>query len=879
MSNIRNGIIKSAESLGISPFDLATAISYETSGTFDPKKTGPTTQYGKHRGLIQFGVPQAKEYGVDWSNPIDSQLGDNGAIVKYLKNSGVKKGMGLLDIYSAINAGKTGLYDKSDEHNGGAKGTVRDKVENQMINHAKKAKLLIGDYASQETKKDYFNSIMNNDNFKNDLENQQQNISKDDFFNSVINSNNNQKSKQNINDTNQQEDKPTVTFNIRTGLPVYKYPDYIVDEQGAIRNIKEGSEAGLGTQAISGLPVDLKDRIAVFAKARGLPVSRYGMTKDGEIYYVDDGGQAKKEEGKRAIDYLARSSGDLITTAGEALGAVGGGLLGGAGAGVGATVGAGLGDFARQKLAQNFAEVKEYSPLQTASEVAFAALPAVGESAIAKYGNRNVIRELDNIDLTKAEDLQKSASNQGISLTPAEATDSRTLKRKQSVLGQISGSDEVMNDFYNKRNLKQIPQAIDKNISNIGDSYEGFSDFSKAINDITQNNVKVASDKMKPFYNKVKTIAKDNNVNINVSNLTTQINDELKKVPLKSPMGSDLKKLSNMVNSIGDKGIVSFEQANELKKSIDEMIDYRGIAQDKATPRLKSIAMDIKNKLKNQMIEQVPEYADTLFEAQKIITQLEKTNNPLAKFVTKEDVLYGDDFIERGFHKMMNKATPKEIFNLKSQFIKNGKEKEFNNGVASYLENQFLKIGDTADETIGVGAKFVNKIAKTPKQRMGLRAALGENIYKGFENFLEILQKTGSVKRTGSQTAPFTETKNEIGKSFSSNIRDFINNINPLKLASLIPVGETARRWALEADKEYYRKLATYMTSDRGLRNLKELSQISPSSRKARKAVAYIGSELLQKTQRDISDRMEAERINTHNKDLQKKPQNFLHGD
>jgi hypothetical protein len=141
---IRDGIIATAESLGISPVDLATAISYETAGTFDPTKGGPTTQWGQHRGLIQFGEPQAKEYGVDWNDPIGSQLGPDGAVAKYLRKTGVKPGMGMLDIYSAINAGSVGKYNASDANNGGAPGTVRDKVEGQMSGHREKAIALLG---------------------------------------------------------------------------------------------------------------------------------------------------------------------------------------------------------------------------------------------------------------------------------------------------------------------------------------------------------------------------------------------------------------------------------------------------------------------------------------------------------------------------------------------------------------------------------------------------------------------------------------------------------------------------------------------------------------------------------------------------------------
>lgn len=101
----------SAAQLGIEPLALAKAISYETAGTFDPWKKGPTTKWGTHRGLIQWGEPQAKQYGVYKDQPTDEQMI---AVTEYLKNAGVKPGMGELDIYSAINAGRVGRYNASD---------------------------------------------------------------------------------------------------------------------------------------------------------------------------------------------------------------------------------------------------------------------------------------------------------------------------------------------------------------------------------------------------------------------------------------------------------------------------------------------------------------------------------------------------------------------------------------------------------------------------------------------------------------------------------------------------------------------------------------------------------------------------------------------
>ena len=144
MADIRQGIIETANALGMDPGVLATIISYETAGTFDPTKRGPTTKWGQHRGLIQFGEPQAKQYGVDWNDPLGSQLGPDGAIVKYFLASGWKPGMSELDAYSVVNAGGPGRYNASDTAAGGAPGTVKDKVETQFGPHRDKAYALLG---------------------------------------------------------------------------------------------------------------------------------------------------------------------------------------------------------------------------------------------------------------------------------------------------------------------------------------------------------------------------------------------------------------------------------------------------------------------------------------------------------------------------------------------------------------------------------------------------------------------------------------------------------------------------------------------------------------------------------------------------------------
>lgn len=129
----------SSERLGINPSDLLTAISYETGGTLSPDIYGGAGR--RYLGLIQFSPENQWRYGVKPGMAAHDQMK---AVESYLRDRGVVPGHGLLDIYSAINAGAPGRYTATDANNGGAPGTVADKVAQQMWGHRQRANALLG---------------------------------------------------------------------------------------------------------------------------------------------------------------------------------------------------------------------------------------------------------------------------------------------------------------------------------------------------------------------------------------------------------------------------------------------------------------------------------------------------------------------------------------------------------------------------------------------------------------------------------------------------------------------------------------------------------------------------------------------------------------
>lgn len=136
---LAQAIVASAKRLGVDPLDLGTAMSYETGGKFDPALWGGKN--GNYLGLIQFGPDERKKYGVHEGQSAGDQVV---AAENFLRDRGVKPGMGLPDIYSTINAGSPGRYSASDANNGGAPGTVMDKVTQQMGPHRANAANLLG---------------------------------------------------------------------------------------------------------------------------------------------------------------------------------------------------------------------------------------------------------------------------------------------------------------------------------------------------------------------------------------------------------------------------------------------------------------------------------------------------------------------------------------------------------------------------------------------------------------------------------------------------------------------------------------------------------------------------------------------------------------
>ena len=96
----RMAIIEGARKLGLNPYEFGGFLSLESGPNMDPNIVGGAGK--KHRGLIQFGENEQKQYGIVGSQ---TRAGQMPAVLQYFKDRGFKPGMNIERAYATVLGG------------------------------------------------------------------------------------------------------------------------------------------------------------------------------------------------------------------------------------------------------------------------------------------------------------------------------------------------------------------------------------------------------------------------------------------------------------------------------------------------------------------------------------------------------------------------------------------------------------------------------------------------------------------------------------------------------------------------------------------------------------------------------------------------------
>lgn len=96
----RLAIFRGAQKLGLDPYEFGAFLSLESGPNMDPNIVGGAG--GRHKGLIQFGQNEQKQYGISGTQ---TRAGQMPAVLQYFEDRGYKPGMGIARAYATVLGG------------------------------------------------------------------------------------------------------------------------------------------------------------------------------------------------------------------------------------------------------------------------------------------------------------------------------------------------------------------------------------------------------------------------------------------------------------------------------------------------------------------------------------------------------------------------------------------------------------------------------------------------------------------------------------------------------------------------------------------------------------------------------------------------------
>lgn len=622
--------------------------------------------------------------------------------------------------------------------------------------------------------------------------------------------------------------------------------------------------ATIGNQAVASLPTDIKERITYFAKQRfpndPTRMGKYGV-QDGRIFYLSDDGNAYFEEPGLSLSptemtkYLASGAGPALPAIGGIVGGVATSMAGGL---PGAAGGAATGDLVRQGLAMKLAGQENYNAAQPVKEAALSGGGQLAGNIAIKFANRGLARDFMSTKKPEAAKsiarLKSAADELGVPLTPAEITNLRTLRADQNTLGDLPASADIMGDFYTKRNMEQVPNAVSKTLGNISPvqsrevGAQALQSGGKATMEAER---KALQEQAAPLYAQSREV-KVPNETLEELQKDPVIRRSLRQVMNDPVYQKDLmdafpvKEVSKNVEYNGgiygtekmaEKEILREASAGKLglydivKRQLDGVI---AAEESAAKPDLNKIRIlkGSRARLVSTLDRLSPEYAQArgiYEEGMPAVTALSKGEVGLAAKKGPTQL--------RSIPNIIFESGPEAIAKNRAAFVKNGNQAEWDAGLRSYLSDAFniaskeFKTGNTAP-----GAGFRARVFGTPEQKQAMKAAMSPEQWGGFNKLMDVLEATGRVPQGGSRTTPMREGIDAMKAESGKWGRRVASVLSPQE------IGRNTGKWYEEIMLgKHSEKLANIITSPDSMVKLRELRELPPNSRRAK----YITHQLM----------------------------------
>jgi len=608
----------------------------------------------------------------------------------------------------------------------------------------------------------------------------------------------------------------------------------------------ESAEMGATPEAAlrAGAQTQKTQAITEFAKARGIPESRYRVVNGNIVYKGNDDKYYAEVPGlfKSPLTSLAYNAPDVAETipsiiAGVATTPM---LMTGVPGAIGSAAITGgvssLANMARQGIAGLLAgeERPVDIPQVATSGLLDAATQMIPAGKLAMY-NRRVATDINKLDPTAVAELTRLAQERGITLTPAELTNLSSLKAQQKVLSNIPESGDTLAKFYEKRYTQQIQPAVEdflSTISKVDDPMTAGFRGQKALKDQLDNLKSARDTQTAPLYE----AAFASSVPVDIKPVVTQLDnmlniakgDEKRALErIKANLYREKTTLDANGNEVVSKVLEDRLPAlQRVKFDIDAML--KGDAAGSMDRVVLRDLTNIQDDLVKRMGKDNPAYLDAN-------AAFEIASEPINKFMEKRTgtslINISQDNLNQ-FATKVFEGSPQTVRYVKQQ-IQASNPKAWDEVTRAYLQQTWEKAmtvtPGSKELPIDAGAAWRNMLLGNTKTQRLLQEALPPDQFVALKDLTTVLEAAGKVKKIGSDTAYnqkiIANLEDKAPGVFAEIGRLAGGAISPQRWGQFISDWASERAFAKNADT-----LANIITDPKGITRLRELRKMSPTS-------------------------------------------------
>jgi hypothetical protein len=613
------------------------------------------------------------------------------------------------------------------------------------------------------------------------------------------------------------------------------------------------------TVFMSGFFPDDEKKLDYLSQQTGIPRSQWGVV-DGQIVYSDPA----KGDLVRAVPSVSGFKGPLDLwqrgtkwLAGEAIPSVPGAAGGVAGAAVAnpfASVLAAMGvsgavDVGRQAVG-NLLIDRPIGDIDVENVAGQAALGGAGQTVAAGVGqllNRNPLRvqsydraqAMDPAVVTQSRQNVAEGSAVGIPLSFGQATGLRSALAGERQLGRDPVTADIMDTFYRQQREKvqgamqgQINrvspvQTVDEGVTRMREGAQAVQE--KAYQDraaIARPAYEAALDNPERFWiPALDPIMERPSVRKGIAYARTIAREEGRDITVP---------VFDKGKQVGRDVVPDWRSWDYIKRGIDRVIEENTDDFGKVTAYGRSV-IQTKKALLSILDKQNPEYAaarKAFEEASPAVTATRTgTIGQLADREGTERI--GE--IRSLFN--ANLSNPAAVGRARTEFVRAGREDDWNAGVAAYLRDT-LDAAQKNQEGGPSARRLVTALYGTPQQKALLKNALTPEQYEGLNRVLMVVDRVAKTMPEGSPTATDAAGGQRLREQMGAGGRLLGRLLSPQR--ALDVGGAVGDRVALKLSDEGMTRLAEAITRPDAVEQLRKLRMLSPNSTKATALTAQL---------------------------------------